>query len=305
MELMKYFIITVDTEGDNLWEYKEGEVIQTRNAEFIPCFQQLCMKYGFKPVYLTNFEMANSQLFVNNAKEWVDQGNCEIGLHLHAWNNPPIVELKGPYHGNPYLVEYSEEVMRAKFKTLYELLSEKFGVNPVTHRAGRWAMDARYFKILREFGIKVDCSFTPGVSWKMAKGKTQDGSDYTNVPHTIQWMKGVLEVPATLRRFHNWRNGSFKHRVKSLLLGEDVWLRPAMSNFASMKKVLDIVSKEDNVDFVEFMIHSSELMPGGSPYFKTTEDVEREYRTMDQFFNYAAQKGYRGITLANYYDTKA
>lgn len=305
MEFMKYFIITVDTEGDNLWEYKEGEEIKTRNAEFIPRFQQLCQKYGFKPVYLTNFEMANSQLFVNNAKSWAAQGDCEIGVHLHAWNNPPIVELEGPYHGNPYLIEYSEDVMRAKFKTLYELLFEKFGVNPVTHRAGRWAMDDRYFKILREFGIKVDCSFTPGVNWKMAKGKTQDGSDYTDEPHTIQWMEGVLEVPATLRRLHNWRNGSFKHRVKSFLLGEDVWLRPAMSNFASMKKVMDIVSKEDNVDFVEFMIHSSELMPGGSPYFRTTEDVEREYQTMDQFFNYATQKGYRGITLADYYNTKA
>ena len=31
---MKYFIITVDTEGDNLWAYKGGE-IGTKNAEYL------------------------------------------------------------------------------------------------------------------------------------------------------------------------------------------------------------------------------------------------------------------------------
>lgn len=302
---MKYFIVTVDTEGDNLWDYVEGETINTRNAEFIPRFQQLCQKYGFKPVYLINFEMANSQYFVNKAKEWTAQGLCEIGLHLHAWNNPPIVELEGPYHSNPYLIEYSEDVMRAKFKTLYELLLDKFGVNPVTHRAGRWAMDERYFKILKDFGIKVDCSYTPGVNWISSKGVTRGGSDYTTASNNVQWIEGVLEVPATLRRFRNCYNGTLKHKVKSLLKGEVVWLRPAISSFKAMKHVLDIVDKEADIDYVEFMIHSSELMPGGSPYFRTTDDVEREYKTMNQFFNYVALNGYQGITLADYYNTKA
>ena len=54
---MKKFIITVDTEGDNLWGYKEGDTITTNNALYIPRFQELCENYGFKPVYLTNYEM--------------------------------------------------------------------------------------------------------------------------------------------------------------------------------------------------------------------------------------------------------
>lgn len=51
---MKHFIITVDTEGDNLWEYKKGTPIGTENAKYLPRFQSLCEKYGFKPVY-SNF----------------------------------------------------------------------------------------------------------------------------------------------------------------------------------------------------------------------------------------------------------
>ena len=50
------FIITLDTEGDNLWE--SGPVITTQNTRFLPRFQALCEKYSFKPVWLTNYEMA-------------------------------------------------------------------------------------------------------------------------------------------------------------------------------------------------------------------------------------------------------
>lgn len=298
---MKYFIITVDTEGDNLWEYHKGEPIKTINAEFIPRFQSLCQKYGFKPVYLTNYEMAKDQYFIERAKEWLNKGNCEIGIHLHAWNNPPIISLNGPYQGNPYLIEYDDNIMHAKFEHLYNLIWRNFDSKPVSHRAGRWAMDDRYFLLLKDFGIKVDCSYTPGVSWQGAKGVTRGGSDYSSEFKGVQWINGVMEVPATIRRFRNASYGTFRHRLKSLLLGENVWLRPAMSNYQSMKKVLDIITSEEDIDYAEFMIHSSELMPGGSPYFKTVEDVEYEYSIIESIFKYAADCGYMGITLDEYY----
>lgn len=297
---MKNFIITVDTEGDNLWRYKKGDLIETHNAEYIPRFQSLCERFGFKPVYLTNYEMAQSDMFVSRAKVWMMKGNCEIGVHLHAWNNPPIVELDGPLDGCPYLIEYPENVMREKFKTIYDILCDKFYVKPVVHRAGRWAMNESYFKILKEFGIIVDCSYTPGINWSNAKGVSRGGADYTNVPNkAFSTYDGIVEVPATLRKFRNGNNGSYKHRLKSLLFGEDVWLRPATSSVRAMKRVVEIVER-DNVDYLEFMIHSSELMPGGSPYFPTKESVEKEYHDMESFFNYVYERGYRGCTLSEY-----
>ena len=45
---MRHFIITIDTEGDNLWSYKQGERVMTENSLYIPRFQELCEKYGFK-----------------------------------------------------------------------------------------------------------------------------------------------------------------------------------------------------------------------------------------------------------------
>ncbi|KUQ83408.1 hypothetical protein AWI27_16640 [Enterobacter hormaechei subsp. steigerwaltii] len=50
------FIITIDTEGDNLWQ--NHRVIKTENARYLARFQALCERFGFKPVWLTNYEMA-------------------------------------------------------------------------------------------------------------------------------------------------------------------------------------------------------------------------------------------------------
>lgn len=298
---MKSFIITVDTEGDNLWKYQNGDDIGVKNSEFIPRFQKLCMKYGFKPVYLTNYEMAKCKHFVENAKKWAKEGCCEIGVHLHAWNNPPIVHLDGAYNGNPYLIEYSDDVMKQKFEEVYNLIVNNFDVKPVSHRAGRWIMDDRYFKILQNFDIKIDCSYTPGIDWTSTKGKTRGGCDYSNKPHTAHFIDEVLEVPATIRKFRDASFGSWKHRLKTFVKGENFWLRPATSSTSIMKKIIDMVDKEGKEDFLEFMIHSSELMPNGSPYFTTEEDIEREYMVMDSVFAYAKSKGYEGCTLEEYY----
>ena len=56
-----FFLITIDTEGDNLWSHHKN--ITTLNAKFIPRFQDLCESYGLKPTYLVNYELACSDVF--------------------------------------------------------------------------------------------------------------------------------------------------------------------------------------------------------------------------------------------------
>ena len=40
----------------------------------------------------------------------------------------------------------------------YKLFCEKIEHEPVSHRSGRWAMDDRYFKILNDYNVLIDCS---------------------------------------------------------------------------------------------------------------------------------------------------
>ena len=52
----KKFIITIDTEGDNLWNYNLGDIIETRNADYLPRFQELCNEFVFCWVLLPKWE---------------------------------------------------------------------------------------------------------------------------------------------------------------------------------------------------------------------------------------------------------
>lgn len=299
--MKKYFIITVDTEGDNLWEYKKGQEVKTENALFIPRFQELCEKYGFKPVWLTNYEMVRDKRYVDYIKPKIKQDLCEVGIHIHAWNNPPLYDLNGTYSSNPYLVEYPLDVMRAKFKITYELITERFEKAPVSHRAGRWVMNEVYFKILEEFGVLVDCSHTPFVSWKETPGETvPSGNDYSKVNKTATYIGEVLEVPMSIRPTHFSMRGSWKHKAKVLLMGEQIWLRPATSSLSEMISLVDMIINEDSSNYLEFMMHSSELMPGGSPYFKDEAEIEKLFIDVEEVFRYVSKKGFKGISLDEY-----
>lgn len=299
---MKSFIITIDTEGDNLWAYHKGDPIKTENVKFIPRFQDLCNQYGFKPVWLTNYEMIMSDEYVDYIKKPLAKGQCEIGIHVHAWNNPPFYELNGKYNGNPYLIEYPDDVMHAKFKAIYDLIYERLGVKVKSHRSGRWAMDDRYFKLLEDFEITCDCSYTPGVSWGKAEGETVlGGSDYSKVPWGAHLVGNILEVPATVRHYdHYLSGGRLKHQLRTFVKGGSIWFRPALSSLSDMKKLMKDVDAEPGNNYLEFMIHSSELMPGGSPYFIDSNAIDKMYATMDELFAYARKLGYEGETLESY-----
>lgn len=300
----KYFIITVDTEGDNLWAHKDGDIITAENAKYIPLFQKLCNDYQFKPVYLANYEMLMSDCFVNFAKETIAKNECEVGLHLHAWNNPPLFSLKTKFNSNPFLVEYPTDIMRKKFDYLYNLFVDKIGVKPFSHRAGRWYMDENYFCLLKDYGVLVDCSVTPGHNWSNNTGATiSHGPDYSKEGLGVSIKYGVMEVPVTLLKFRFIPDGSIKHKLKIAFKGEEVWLRTSLSSVSSIKKLVNHLEKtRSDLNYLEFMIHSSELMPGGSAFVKTQDDVNRHLSSMRELFSFLHEKGYRGATLKEYYN---
>ena len=302
---MKYFIITIDTEGDNLWQYRKGDPINTENTLFLPRFQDLCNKYGFKPVWLTNYEMVCDQRYVDYIKTKMEAGLCEVGIHVHAWNNPPLYKLDDIYGGNPFLIEYPKDIMRAKFKTTFDIITKSFGKKPISHRAGRWVMNDDYFNLLEEFGVKIDCSHTLHISWEHTPGLTvQSGSNYKDVQENAHFIGKVLEIPMTIRQFRLSMRGTWKHRIKTMLTGEHIWLRPASSSLKEMKNLCNRVSAEPENDYLEFMVHSSELMAGGSPYFKDVESIEMLYGNLNELFAHVSDLGYRGATLEEYYKIK-
>lgn len=293
----------MDTEGDNLWAWKPGDPITTENTKFIPRFQALCEQYGFMPVYLTNCEMVMDDRWVEYSGQKAREGKCEIGMHLHAWNTPPEYPLENRFGGNPYITEYPPEIIDQKVSTMMTLLQERYELPVVSHRSGRWATNDAYFDSLARHGIRVDCSVTPELDLSGIPGCSQNcGNDYRNAPKGVYRIHpDILEVPMTTRRMRHCTEGSFKHRVRTLLLGDEVWLRPIRHSVEPMKALTNRVIRENKVDYLELMVHSSELMPGGSPYFVDTEAVEVLYQNLESYFAYVTDLGYHGETLQSFW----
>ena len=67
-----------------------------------------------------------------------------------------------------------------------------------------------------------------------------------------------------------------------------------------MKRVIEI-SKQQGATQLMFMIHSSELMPNGSPYCKTEKDVLELLRRLNNVFQYVSSFG-QGYLLRDYYN---
>ncbi|MBK8914783.1 MAG: deacetylase [Phycisphaerales bacterium] len=311
--------MTIDTEGDNLWS--RPREITTRNAAFLPRFQQLCERYGQRPTWLTNWEMACCPVFTEFARDVLRRGTAEIGMHLHAWNQPPLAPLSDDDGARlTYLIEYPEPVLREKVRTLTDALEQRFGVKMRSHRAGRWAFNELYARVLVENGYDTDCSVTPHVSWTGHFGATRGGSDYRGFPETAYFVdlndirrpgrSPLLELPMTIlprRRSALLRPAesllecsSLGRRFMHRLLGADRWLRPNGRNRRELLSVLDAAQREQR-DYVEYMLHSSEYMPGGSPIFPDEASIERLYADLEALFAAAAGR-FTGMTLSEYHD---
>ena len=251
--------------------------------------------------------MAEDPFYIEYMMDCLQRNACEIGMHLHAWNNPPEYSLARVNNQRDYLFEYPESVMDEKIRVLTEKLETTFSTKMLSHRSGRWSTDDTYFKLLKKHGYKYDCSVTPFMNWESCVGATgKPGSNYSSCPtQPYEIYDGIMEVPVSIRpmkyiatdKLHSLYG--IAHELKWSCKVRNVWLRPKKNpSFVTLKKVLDVVNEDS--DYAMFMLHSSEMMPGGSPSFPDEKSIEGMYECIEKLFAYAKQKGYTGCKLSDY-----
>jgi hypothetical protein len=311
------FIITIDTEGDDLWS--KPREITTRNAEYLPRFQSLCERFGFKPVYLTNYEMAMSDAFVEFGRDVLARGAGEIGMHLHAWNSPPLVPLTSDdFHFQPFLIEYPDRVMKEKIRVVTRLLEDRFDQAIISHRSGRLAFDGRYAAMLLDEGYGVDCSVSPGLDWRSTLGDPdgKGGTDYRAFPDRPYFFSpsdisapaagGMLEVPMTIRSSGVYRRAPWVYQTPLLRQTTNRLISPALNHVcpteSNLRGMLRAArgARAEGAAHVEFTLHSSELMPAGSPSFRNAMDIERLYEDLEILFE-ELFTWCRGMTLKEFH----
>ncbi len=311
-------LITIDTEGDDLWSGPAE--VTTRNARHLPRFQALCERHALPPTYLTDHEMARDPAFQELARDALARGRAEIGMHLHAWNTPPLAPLAGSVSpSGAYLIEYPEPVLREKVKAMTGLLEQTFATPVRSHRAGRWALDARYARALLDHGYRVDSSVTPHVSWQGSPGATRGGADYRGFPERPYLLdperihragdSRLLEVPMTIRphgpaavrrALDSIGPPPLWKRALRRFVRPVRWLRPNGRNLRDLLALADECADAGEPCAV-FMLHSSELMPGGSPTFRSAASIERLYAHLEALFAHVSGR-FAGRTLSAFHD---
>ena len=314
-----YFLMTIDTEADNGWA-REKE-LTTKNAKFLPRFQELCESYGFKPTYLTTYEMALDPFFQEFGRDVITRRQGEIGAHLHAWSSPPLVPLTdADYRFLPYITEYPDYLVRQKTAYLTSVLEETFQVDMVSHRGGRWGFNAVSARALVENGYRVDCSVFPHMSLRRNPGAPagNGGPDFTSFPNRPYFVdlddisrpgdSCLLEVPLTVRRSKSVFNNAIHavldrlYPMYKVLRRFSLNIHALMPNGHNLDSMLWLVKEAvaEGCDCVEFMLHSSELMPGGSSHFADKRSIDALYENLEGLFA-VAKMLCDGATLAEYF----
>ncbi|HEY3121256.1 MAG TPA: hypothetical protein VGL15_11575 [Vicinamibacteria bacterium] len=280
-------LVGIDTEADDQWTAEGRRRLAVTNALRLPPLQELFDGFGVRPTYLVTHEMATRHESAQVLRALARTGRCEIGAHLHPWSSPPF--RPEDLSGHTYPNRLPTDVLERQLTELTHTIETELGARPTTYRAGRNGVDGRQLAALERLGYTVDTSVDPLFNERRKGGPAFAGApgdpyrpDYADVcrPGAAR----ILEVPisaSTLPRLPRalerayaslapipWR-GAFRR------LGlRPVWLRPSYSPVAEMTAFASRLAGRGAPCF-NVIFHSSELIPGGSPYTPDEGSVTR------------------------------
>lgn len=304
------FMVGVDTEADDQWTLEGRRRLSVENARALPRLQAVCEAFGVRPSYLVTHEMATREPSRSILRDLAASGRCEIGAHLHPWSSPPYREedLIGRYPS-----QLDDASLEAQLSELTSAIEASLGVRPVSYRAGRHGFDTRSLRILEKLGYRVDTSVDP-----LFNETRKGGPSFAGAPVSPYWPSHadvrvagnspVLEIPVSSATTP-WLPKSLESRFTSMpaipwrgyfkRLGlRPVWLRPSYSSVEDAKALASALVAR-GVPTLNMLFHSSELVPGGSPYNKTDDDVDRFFSRLEGVFEHVMKRlEARSVTYA-------
>jgi len=280
-------LVGVDTEADDQWSADGREKNEVRNAERLPELQALCDGFGVRPTYVVTYEMATRKESSAVLRQLQRGGRCEIGTHLHPWSSPPFRPEDLLAHTYP--MNLPRELLERQLTELTAVIEERVGVRPTSYRAGRNGFDGHSLPILERLGYTGDTSVDPLFNERRKGGPAFAGAplvpyhpDYSDVRRP--GASKILEVPisaATLPGLPKPLEAlyatlpaiPYRGAIKRLGL-RPVWLRPSYSPLPDMLAFATRL-RDMRVPCFNIIFHSSELLPGGSPYTPDAASVAR------------------------------
>jgi hypothetical protein len=296
---MTYFIISVDTEADDQWA--KDDTVSLQNVHALPRFQALAERHGFIPTYLLTSEVIEDQVAASVLADIARGGNAELGTHLHPWTTQPYGNRDDEIGKKRFPSELPDDLFVAKIESITGQFSARFGRSPTAFRAGRWGFDMRMPKRLAALGYLVDSSVTPLIDW----GKTIKDRTDRSLPNFMGaslvpgvYDDGLVEIPMTVVP----RGPLAFSRLAGVLRRGALnvsWCRVFPGSTVQEFSAILARVRSLELPVIQFMIHSSELMAGMSPYARDEAAIERTFNVIGDMFAQFREEGLIGCTLSD------
>lgn len=288
--------VVIDTEEEFDWSAPFSRDANTVTAmRHIDRTQALCDAVQLAPTYVIDYPVATTRQGFEGIAGWAHEGRCTIGAHLHPWVNPPYEEeLNGR---NSFTCNLPAELQRAKMRELCAAIRANTNITPRVFKAGRYGIGRDALATFDELGLTVDASVNPRMNFEADGGP--DFSQFDSRPFWIDKQRGLLEVPCT-HDFIGWARGQgvWLRRMAESLRGMRV---PGILNRAgALNRVM--LSPEgntidemialtrtllaDGVDVFSLTFHSPSVVPGHTPYVRTTSDLSTFLNCIERYFEF-------------------
>lgn len=280
-------LVGIDTEADDQWSLEGRRRLRLGNVHRLPQLQMLFEEFAVRPTYLVTHEMATGEESAPILRDLRRGGRCEIGTHLHPWSSPPFRPEDLAAHTYPHRLP--GELLDRQLTELTSAIETHLGVRPTTYRAGRNGFDGRTLPILERLAYTVDTSVDPLFNERRKGGPAFAGApvapyypDYRDVRRPGP--SRVLEVPITAgtapslpksleRLYATLPAIPYRGAFKRLGL-KAVWLRPSYTALPDMLAFASRLAAR-RAPCYAVIFHSSEVLPGGSPYTPDAASVSR------------------------------
>jgi glycosyltransferase involved in cell wall biosynthesis len=297
-------MVIIDAEAEFDWEGPfSSSLVSVRNLSRQAIAQDVFDRYEVTPTYLVDYAVATQAEGYEPIRTIYQSGRCDIGAHLQPWENPPFAEVIGARtsfnHNLPAWLQ------KAKLERLTEAIIGTFGIRPLAYRAGRYGVSDGIAQTLFSLGYKIDLSVLPRHDLRRRHGP--DFRDVLDQPYWFGPDRTLLEIPSTTgfsgllarcgtpERFSatlytalsrpfgtKWHlPGAF---ARSGLL-ERITLTPEGMSLDELKRLTKLLLHKGQRVFT-FSYHSSALLPGCTPYVRSTQDLARMIKTIEQYIRY-------------------
>ncbi len=295
-DLTPTLLVVVDTEEEFDWGAAfDPNATSVRNIAEQPRGQEIFDRFGIQPTYVIDHPVAATRDSAELLAGFAAQGRCSIGAHLHPWVNPPLegeITARTSYPGNlPPALE------RAKLDHLTRTIAQNLGMQPTIYKAGRYGVGPATPGILADLGYRIDCSLVP---WTDFSG--DGGPDFSAMPdQPFEILPDLLELPLSVG-FVGRLAGSgpalyphlHKDAARTLRLPgiaarsgllERLRLSPEGHSLDDMIRQTDAGLARGKRLFM-MTYHSSALLPGATPYVRSTAERDGFLRRITQYCEY-------------------